>query len=68
MTLDEAKALVLCEGLVTESDFDDAVPLMLHQGNSPLPMRLSLLVEAIDTVHEAIENDTGIDRQLVGAL
>lgn len=75
MTLDEAKALVLYEGMLTEPDFDDAVPLMLHQGNSPALERMSRLVEAIDTVHEAIdtvheaiENETTIDRRIAGAL
>jgi len=68
MTLEEAKALVLREGMRTESVPDDAVPTILHEGHCPSPEQISRLIEAIDTVHEATENDTVIDKQLAGAL
>ena len=68
MTLDEAIALVLEEGMRTEPVPDDAMAMLLHQGDSPSPERISRLIEAIDTVHEATENETTIDRQLAGAL
>ena len=68
MTLEEATALVLREGMKTEPVPDDAVPMMLHQGDCPSSERISRLIEAIDTMHEAIENDSAIDKQLAGAL
>ena len=68
MTLEDAKSLVLLEGMKTEPVPDDAVPMMLHQGDCPSSERISRLIEAIDTMHEAIENDTVMDKQLAGAL
>jgi|GEM_PF-3555977 len=68
MTLEEAKAFVLCEGMTTEPVPDDAVPTTLHEGYMPTADRINRLIEAIDTVHESIENDMTIDRKMAGAL
>lgn len=68
MTLEEAEALVLTEGMMTEPVPDDAVPTTLHEGHMPAADRISRLIEAIDTVHESIGNDTAINRKMAGAL
>ncbi len=68
MTLEEAKALVLREGMMTEPDLSDAVPLVLYQGDSPTSEKMEHLVEAVDIVHEAIEEEPTVDRKLAGAL
>lgn len=68
MTLEEAKALVLREGMMTEPVPDDIVPTILHGGNLPTPEQFSNLIEAIDIVHEATEGDAMIDRKMAGAL
>lgn len=68
MTPEAAKALVLREGMRTEPVPDDAVPMILHEGYCPSPEQISRLIEAIDTVHEATQNDTVIDKHLAGAL
>lgn len=68
MTLEEAYALVLREGMMAEPVPDDIVPMILHEGHLPTPEQFSRLVEAIDTVHESVENETMIDRKLAGAL
>ena len=68
MTLEEAKALVLREGLVDKDSPDDAVVMILHEGNKPGWEQVRHLVQAIDTVHEAIETETVIERSLAGAL
>ncbi len=68
MTLEEAKALVLREGLVGKDPPDDAVVTILHQGHKPDWDQVRRLIEAIDTVHEAVEAETVIERKLAGAL
>ena len=68
MTLEEAAALVLREGMMTEPVPDDAVPTILHEGHLPASERISSLTEAIDIVHEAIGEDTVITRKMAGAL
>ena len=68
MTIEEAKALVLCEGMMTEPVPDDIMPTILHGGALPTSEHFSSLIEAIDIVHTSIENDTMIDRKLAGAL
>jgi len=61
MTPEEAKALVLREGLVDKDAPDDAVVMVFHEGHKPDWKQVSQLIEAIDTVHEAIEGETVID-------
>ena len=68
MTFEEAKSLVLREGLVDKDAPDDAVVMVLHQGHKPDWDQVKCLIEAIDTVHETIEGETIIDRKLAGAL
>ena len=68
MTLEEAKALVLREGLIGEGPPDDAVVTILHQSHKPDWEQVKRLIEAIDTVHEAVEAETFIERKLAGAL
>jgi len=68
MTLEEAKALAQDEGLVDKDAPGDAVVMILHQGHKPDWEQVRLLIEAIDTVHEAMEGETVIDRRLAGAL
>ncbi len=68
MTLEEAIALVLREGMMTEPVPEDVVPTILHEGHLPAPERITSLAEAIDIVHESIENDTVINRKMAGAL
>ena len=68
MTLEEAKALVLREGLMEKDPPDDPVVMILHAGHKPDWKQITRLIETIDTVHEAIEGETIIDRKLAGAL
>lgn len=68
MTLEEAKALVLREGLVDKDPPDDAVVTVLHQGHKPDWEQVKRLIEAIDTVHEAVEVETVVERKLAGSL
>ena len=53
---------------MTESVPDDAVPTTLHEGHMPTADRISRLIEAIDMVHESIEDDSVINRKMAGAL
>ena len=68
MTVEEAKALVLREGMMMEPVPDDAVPTTFHEGHVPTSERISNLIEAINIVHEAFESDTTINRKIAGAL
>ena len=68
MTLEEAKALILRESMMTEPVPDDAVPIALHEGHMPAADRINRLIEAIDMVHESIEDDFVINRKMAGAL
>ena len=68
MTLEDAKSLVLLEGMKTEPVPDNIVPTILHEGHCPSPEQIRHLIEAIDIVHEATENNTVMDKQLAGAL
>ena len=47
---------------------DDAVPMTLHEGHMPTADQISRLIEAIDTVHESIEENTVINRKMASAL
>jgi len=68
MSLEEAKALVLREGLSGPDPPDDAVALRLHEGCAPDAFLLRRLIQAIDVIHAAIDEEAVIDRPIAGAL
>lgn len=69
MTLEEAKSLVLREGISDNGNApEDAVFIMLHIGYQLDHDQVRRLIEAVDTIHEAIERDTVLDRRLAGAM
>lgn len=68
MTFEEAKSLALHEGMMDKDAPDDTIVMILHEGHKPASEQIRLLVQAIDTVHEAIEGEAVIDRRLAGAL
>ncbi len=69
MTFEEAKALVLREGISDNGNApEDAVFIMLHRGYPLDHDQMCCLKEAVDVVHESIEGDTVLDRRLAGAM
>ena len=54
--------------MIAEPDFEDAIPMILHEGHFAPFERISSLAEAIDIVHESIGNEAAINRKMAGAL
>ena len=68
MTLEEAKALVLREGLAGEHAPDDAAFILLHFGDEPSEERMTNLLTAIKTLYDGLKRETVLDRSLAAAL
>ncbi len=66
MTLEEAKVLVLREGLSGADPSDDALALRLHEGSAPEQEQTRRLIQAIDVVHASIDEEAIIDRRIAG--
>jgi len=68
MTLDEAIALVLEEGMRTEPVPDDAMAMILHGGYEPTDAHIDPLIEALRTIQQGLEGQPLLDRDLAAAL
>ena len=68
MTFNEAKALVLREGLAGEQAPDEAAFILLHFGDEPSVERMTNLLVAIKTVYDGLKRETVLDRSLAAAL
>jgi hypothetical protein len=68
MTVEEAKALVLCEGLASETIPKDAAFILLHFGDELSPDRMRNLLEALKIVCDGLQGETIMGRSLASAL
>ena len=68
MTLEEAKALVLREGLAEENTPEDAAFMLLHFGDVPNQERMRHLLKALRILCDGLQEETSLDRSLAAAL
>ncbi len=68
MTTEEAKALVLREGLAGENTPEDAAFIMLHFGDDPGRGRVRDLLAALKLVCDDLQGEAAIDKSLAAAL
>jgi hypothetical protein len=68
MTLDEAIALVLEEGMRTEPVPDNAMAMLLHRGTEPSDAHIDPLIEALRIIQRELEGQPLLNRELAAAL
>jgi hypothetical protein len=68
MTIEEAKALVLREGLAGENAPDDAAFVLLHFGDVPDQERMAHLLKALRIICDGLQGETILNRPLAAAL
>ena len=68
MTLEEAKALILHEGLAGETAPKDAAFILLHFGDELSQDRLRNLLKALKVICGGLQGETVVDRSLASAL
>ena len=68
MTVEEAKALVLREGLADENTPEDAAFILLHSGDDLGQERMRKLLNALKIVCNGLRGETNMDRSLASAL
>lgn len=68
MTVEEAKALVLREGLAGENTPEEAAFILLHFGNDLGKERMADLLRALNIICSGLQGETIMDRGLASAL
>ena len=68
MTLGEAKALVLREGLAGKDTPEDAGFVLLHYGDVPNSESMGSLLRALRLLFEGLQEETVLERPLAAAL
>lgn len=68
MIVEEAKAVVLYEGLPSDENADDGLYIMVRMGNAPDAARMRRLLDAPKNICDDLEGETRLDRSLDYAL
>jgi hypothetical protein len=68
MTLEEAVALALEEGMRTEPVPDNAMAMLLHRRIEPSDEHIDTLIEALRTIQDGLKEQPSLSRNLTAAL